>query len=192
MSDTNRTYRERRLARAARLREWAAKREARSEAEYARAGEMGAAIPFGQPMLTDHYSYRRDLNYRARIGRAMDRSVEHARKAAEMSSKAANIEAAADRAIYSDDPDAIERLEVKLADLEAQRARIKAYNASCRKGARDLSLLDEKQRTDILRIAQVAAFQIGPKGEFPKYALSNLSGTISTTRKRLESLRDPS
>jgi len=62
----------------------------------------------------------------------MQRSIDHTTKAAEMRSKAANIEAAAARSIYSDDPDAVEQLEARLAELEAKRDRIKAYNKSVR------------------------------------------------------------
>jgi hypothetical protein len=48
------TYRERREARAERLREWADKRAEKAGAAAERASEMGAAIPFGQPILAGH------------------------------------------------------------------------------------------------------------------------------------------
>jgi hypothetical protein len=180
------TYRERREARAAQLREWADKRETKATADLDRGREMLDAIPFGQPMLADHYSYGRDRRYRDRAVGTLDRGMAHARKADEMRSKAANIEAAADAAIYSDDPDAIERLESKLADLEAQRDRIKRYNASCRKGERDLSILDECQQRKLLSAAN--AGQVRENGAMPAYALSNLSGAIKATRDRLARL----
>ena len=182
------TYRERREARAERLREWADKRETKASAAFERADQIAGMIPFGQPILVGHHSegrHRRDVE---RIGRGMTQGVEHSRTAERMRERAANIDAAADRAIYSDDPDAIERLRDKLAGLEAERARIKAYNASCRKGARDLSLLDEAQQAKLLSIAEVCAYQLGAKGEMPAYVASNLSGVITSTRKRLAAL----
>lgn len=182
------TYRDRRYARADRLDGWAASREVKSTEALDRASVLASAIPFGQPILAGHHSESRDRNYRARIGATMDRGLEHARKAEAMTSKAANIRAAADHAIYSDDHDAIERLTAKVSMLEAQRDRIKRYNASCRRGARDLTILDERQQADLASIARVASYQIGPAGEFPRYAAANLSGLISTSRKRLAAL----
>lgn len=183
-----RTTRERREARSERLRGWADKREAESTAAYETASRLGDAIPFGQPILAGHHSQGRDTRYRARIAGQMDASIEHGRMAKSMDSKAANIEAATEASIFDDDPDAIEALEARIAGLEAERARIKAYNASCRKGARDLTLLDDRQQADLLSLARVAAWQLGRFGEFPGYALSNIGGRISAARRRLAEL----
>jgi hypothetical protein len=182
------TYRERREARADRLREWAEKRDAKAAASYAAAQQTADMIPMGQPILTDHYSYKGDRNRRDRMVRNFERSFEHSSKAREMESKAANIEAAAANAIYSDDPDAVEQLEAKIARLEGERDRIKAYNASCRKGSPDTSLLDEKQRADLAVCIRVSPYNC-KGGRMPAYASTNLSGNISRLRKRLDSLR---
>lgn len=182
------TYRERREARADRLRGWADGREAKADAAFGGATQLADQIPLGQPILVGHHSegrHRRDL---ARIDAGMTKGVEHTRKAESMRAKAANIDAAAARAIYSDDPDAIDRLREKLERLEAERARIKAYNATCRKGAADLTLLDAKQQRDLANTARVAAYSIGKGGQFPKYHLTNMSGVIKTTRDRLTKL----
>ena len=191
------TYRERRLAKADRLEEWADKRTARSEADLARAREMTDAIPFGQPILVGHHSEGRDRRYRDRAWNTMGRGVEHARKAEDMNRRAAGIRAAAEHAIYSDDDDAIERLEERIAELEAERKRITDYNASCRKAARtggtgDLSLLDDRQRESLATLARVCPYQIRKGGQFPAYATSNLSGNIKRNRDRLEALRGAS
>jgi hypothetical protein len=182
------TTRERREARAARLREWAEKREAKSDAAAEKTKAMLDAIPLGQPILGDHYSAGRDRRYRDRAAATMGRAVEDGRKAREMQSKAANIEAAAEAAIYSDDPDAVEQLQERIAGLEAERSRVKAYNASCRRGAPDPSLLDEAQRALIERIAKVTPYALRKDGSFPGYHLSNLSGNIKRNRDRLTEL----
>jgi hypothetical protein len=179
------TYRDRREARADRLEEWATKREVKATAGFDRAHTLGAAIPFGQPILVGHHSEGRDRNYRARIASTMDRACADADKAGEMTRKAAGIRAAADRAIYSDDHDAAKRLAAKIAELEAARDRINAYNASCRKGTPDPALLDDRQRRDLLSVATYAPYQLRKGGQFPAYATSNLTGVITTTRKRL-------
>jgi hypothetical protein len=156
------TYRERREARAERLREWAAKRETKAETAFNTAESMAAVIPFGQPILAGHHSERRDRRYRDRIGRNMDRGLDHSRKAADMEARADSIEAAAGRAIYSDDPDAVERLAERIAGLEAQREQVKARNREARKRGDDPT---------------------------PRYVLANLGGNITRQRKRLAELK---
>lgn len=183
------TYRERREARAERLREWAAKREEKAEAAESAARDLADRIPFGQPILVGHHSQRRAERDQERIQGGFRRSFEHAEKARRMASRADSIESQLAGSIYSDDPDAIEALEARIATLEAERDRIKAYNASCRKGERDLSLLDDAQRRLILRVAEVTPYAIGKGGAFPGYHLTNLSGNIARNRKRLDSLR---
>jgi hypothetical protein len=190
---TDSTYRERRMAKAERLRGWAGKRKVKAEAALSDARQRADAIPFGQPILTDHHSAPRDRRYRAGITRKFEQGFEHAGKARDMERRADGIEAAAEHAIYSDDPDAVERLTERIADLEAQRDRIKRYNASCRKAAKvgevgDLSLLDDHQRQEILTLARVCAYQVRDGGGFPAYVTSNLGGQITRNRKRLASL----
>jgi hypothetical protein len=187
------TYRERREARAERLRDWADKREVKSQAALEQANAMHDAIPFGQPILVGHYSEGRDRRYRDRAWNTMGRGVEHGRKAEEMRRKADNIEAAADRAIYSDDPDAVDRLAERIAGLEAERDMLKRYNASCRKAAKtggtgDLSILDDKWRAEIATLTRVCPYQMRAGGGFPAYVSSNLSGNIARLRKRLADL----
>lgn len=182
------TYRERRAGRAERLRGWADSRDEKAEAAEQAARRTADMIPLGQPVLVGHYSERGDRNRRARMTANFDRAHEHATKATEFRRRADGIEAQAAAAIYDDDPDAIDRLAEKIARLHAERDRIKAYNASCRKGARDLGLLDDAQRADLESIARYAAYQLGANGEFPKYALSNLGANIRRLEKRRDAL----
>lgn len=189
------TTREKRERKAERLREWAAAREAKQGAlsEAARGDEAATGIPFGQPILVGHHSERRHRRAIERIDRAMAASVDNSRKAEEMASRAANIEAANAQAIYTDDEDADERLSEKIATLEAQRARIKAYNASCRKAAKaggvgDMGLLSEAERKELLSTAKACPYMLGAGGGMPSYKLTNLSGNIGRLKKRLAGL----
>jgi hypothetical protein len=122
----------------------------------------------------------------------MRAGIENAARAASMAQRAATIEARAAHAIYSDDPDAIDRLRERIAELEAERDRVKAYNAACRRAGRStpeaLALLDDRQRADLESIARYASYQLGPAGSFPAYALSNLAGNIKRQRDRLAAL----
>lgn len=172
------TYRERRLAKAERLREWAQKRERDAEAVFEAGRPFTSDIAFNtQP---GHFPFR------ARLLAREDRAHASLRKAHDMERRADGIEAAADRAIYSDDPDAVEALEARIAALEAERERWKAYNASCRKGTPNSSLLDVEQRR---QIENLPPGFIGPKGQAPSYVLQNLGGNINRQKKRLAQLR---
>ena len=96
------TYRDRREARAARLREWATIREQKAAAGLAAEDPIRSDWAFiTQP---GHIPERARMNAR---DEARQRSLA---KAAELRQRADNIESAADRAIYSDDPDAREQL----------------------------------------------------------------------------------
>lgn len=187
------TYRERREARAQRLREWAEKREQKADSARKRVAAIADHIPLGQPILVGHHSEKHARRDQERIMSGMQQAYEHGQKAREMASKAAEIERQAANAIYSDDPDAAEALTAKIERLEAERDRITAYNASCRKAAKlgkvgDTSLLDEAQQTDLRTLARVAAYQLRPGGAFPPYVSSNLGSNIKRLHNRLEQL----
>jgi hypothetical protein len=104
-----------------------------------------------------------------------------------MASRADGIRGQLDRSIYSDDVDAIPALEARIAELEAERDRVKAFNASCRKGAPDWSILTPAEAEHHRRTLEVAGWQC-KGGAFPSYHLSNLSGNIKRNRDRLAEL----
>jgi hypothetical protein len=175
------TYRERRERRAERLRGWAEKRETQANTT----------------LDTIHRRYAGDHGFnfqpghipeRTRVIARQDRAFESLAKAEGMTSRAAGIEAQLERAIYRDDDDAEAALLARIQTLSAERERIRAYNASCRKGARDVALLDDKQRRDLEVTARVAAYSLGKNGEMPGYALTNLSANIRRQADRLEAL----
>ena len=177
------TYRERREARAERLRGWAEKRE-----------QAAGAV------LAAHEIYRGDTAFNTQPGRiplrsrviAQDeRAFASLQKARSMAGRADGIESQLAGAIYSDDPDAIEQLRARLATLEAERDRVKAFNATCRKGAPDWATLTESEKRGLLRTAEVCSYQVIRNGKFrgfPGYHLTNLSGNIARNRARLEQL----
>ena len=172
------TYRERRERRAERLREWAGKREARAQSDYERSRELADVIPFGQPVLVGHYSQRGHEAQLRKIDSAMRHSVENDRKAEDMRSRAENIEAQNRAAIYSDDPDAKERLIEKIARLEAQRDEMKRRNAEYRKAHRD-------------ELKGLSAYQRDRALPHQGYEITNMTQNIGRLRKRLEQLDRP-
>ncbi len=178
------TYRESRLARADRLREWAEKREAKAEADYKTASDRASIIPFGQPILVGHYSERRDRNYREKISRGFERSFESADKARNMASRADGIEAAADRAIYDDDPDAIDRLREKLEGLQAKREAVKARDHA----SYELSNLSGNIKRTRDRIARLESRQAktGTTAKPPRLLSLKYAGTCQECSVKLE------
>jgi len=177
------------MERAERLRGWAEKRETEAEAAGRRARELSDMIPFGQPILVGHHSegrHRRDLG---RIQSGFTRSYESARMAERHRGRADEIERQAERSVYSDDEDAIEKLEARIAGLEAERDAIKAYNGSCRRGHPDPSLLTDRQREALPNVLRFTPGGPPKDGSMPSYALTNLTGNIARNRKRLAELR---
>lgn len=177
--------RERMEQRLTRREEWAQKREASAQAAFDTAHTMGEAIPFGQPIIVGHYSEKRDRNYRARINAKVTRGVTDTRMAEHHSNKAQGIARQLDQSVFSDDGDAIERLRERITDREAARDRIKAFNASCRKGSPDESILTERERVDIATTRRVAPYQLSTGGGFPRYVLTNIGGAIRKDKERI-------
>lgn len=94
-------------------------------ADYERARQMADAIPFGQPMMPDHYSYRHDVNYRKRMQRTYDRAFETLGEAKETDRKA---EASRTNQRYRETGPVTER---RIAKLEAERRKVERDMAPC-------------------------------------------------------------
>lgn len=170
------TYRERREAKAERLREWAEKRDAKADAAYEGVQRITERIPFGQPILVGHHSERGARADQRRIERGMNSFCENAAKADEMRSRADNIERQARQAIYSDDVDAVERLEAKIATLERQREAMKARNA-------------EYVKANKASLKTMTAYERDRAKPHQGYELTNLGATIRNAQKRLEAIK---
>lgn len=165
------TYRERREAKAAKLREWADGRRAKADAIEKADAQTRADFRFvaAQPGIGRHPSVRRLL---ARE----DREYEHRNKAGAMAGRAIGIEQQLEAAIYDDDPDAVERLKERIAGLEAKRDGYKARNAEYRAAHKDeLKGMTVWQKDQVLPAAS--------------YQLTNLGADIRRNQKRLEDLK---
>jgi hypothetical protein len=175
------TTRERREARAERLREWAGKRET----------DAGATLNEISERYRGDHAFNTQPGHipeRARVMAREDRAFESLNKAASMASRAEGIEAQLKRAIYSDDPDATEALERRISELESKRERMKAINAAYRK--RDVAKLAELGTLTLeawdKEMETRYSFQRQPH---PSYELQNLGGNIKRNRDRLAQLQ---
>lgn len=175
-------YAERREARIERLQDQAARHAAAADDAFRRAHDAVAGIPFGQPnirgCLTPAFK-RCDAAMRAGV-RERD-AADSARDRAEA--------AARNRAISSDDPEALDKLRAKLAKLERLQERMKAANAAIR--MKDVAAGDAKLAAmgyDAARIAELREPDFIGRVGFPAYAISNNNAEIHRVKARIESL----
>lgn len=124
-------YERKKQARIDRYLDKAEQARAESSSLSQKASDMLSAIPPGQPMLVDHYSYKRDKRYRERIGQTMDKAIAANQKAAYYEKKATAVER--NTAISADDPEAITKLSKKLERLKGIQTFMKTVNAYYRK-----------------------------------------------------------
>lgn len=181
------TYRERRERRAERLRGWAEKREQRAASVF-KAGER----------FRGDWAFNTQPGHipeRARLIAREDKAHESLQKAASMNSRADEIERQAERAIYSDDHDAVAKLRERIATLEAERERAKTVNKAIRKhGLQRLCqpdppfALETAEVKELLQLMQLCPYHEVEKRGWPGYKLTNLSGNINRQKKRLADL----
>lgn len=182
------TRRERLERKIERREEWADKARARSASASNAAHDIAKWIPPGQPVLVGHHSekrHRRDLD---RIDSNMRKCIDNADLADHHISKAGGIQSALDRSIFSDDDNAIDALEQRIAEHEEKRAQMVLVNKLYRKGdAEGLAALGID--LEVLKKKLAAAGGYWGKAPHLPYEMSNLGGRITADRKRLEYLK---
>ncbi len=159
----------------------AAKNDQLAEQLYKSAKQMADFIPFGQPILIGHHSEKRDRNFRKKIHNQFGQSFQAEEKARHYEHKAETIENST--AIFSDDPQAIEKLKEKLNSLQTAQEFMKAANKSIRK----------KDKEGFLKIANATEKmweQLNtpdPMGRigFAGYSIQNSNAEMSRVRKRI-------
>lgn len=164
-----------------RYEERAARLRREADRRFGIARQIGDAIPFGQPILVGHHSekrHRRDLD---RIDRAMRAGIEATKTAAHYESKAASVGFGG---ISSDDPDAVAKLKVELAEAEAAHAKMIAANKLVRRKDRAglAAMFPEKIADKLLTPDYCGRFG------FPSYAISNNGANIRRIKDRIAQL----
>lgn len=170
------THRERLEARAERRRGWAENRAAAGEAARERVHRITDQIPFGQPILVGHHSEGHARADQRRIETGMRSAVDNWRMAEHHTAKAHGIEIALERTIFSDDADAVEQLEAKVAKLEAKRDNAKALNAAYRKEHR-------------AELNTMSAYQRSQAVPFQSYEITGFGAEIRRCRERIETIK---
>lgn len=182
------TRRERLESKLAKRAEWAGKAEQRADASFDRVHKLADSIPLGQPILVGHHSEGHARRDAERITSGMSKGCAEAKLADHHRSKADGLERQLDTCVFSDDPDAIEAIEARIAENEAKRERMKRVNQLYRKGdAEGLAALGldlEKLRA---KVASIGYSWV--KAPYESWELSNLGGRITSDRKRLEEVK---
>ncbi len=177
-------FEERKARRIARMKERAARLERDAETSHAQARRIADVIPMGQPILVGHHSERRHRRDIARIDHGHRKGLALQREAESLERRARYAES--NRAISSDDPDAVEKLRAKLLKIDGDRVRMVEANKAVR-GPDPRAALARLGfgRTDVEN-ALTPDF-VGRLG-FPDFALRNAAGEAARLRKRIEQL----
>lgn len=186
------TTREKLERKAERRNEWAESRREASNAAFASARETASNIPLAQPILVGHHSESKMRNLYNGIARKMDAGCESAKIADLHASKAVGIQQQLDRCIFSDDPDAVEAIQARIAELEEKQEKMKAANKICRNTKTTEVEKSEALRELFHRISDESIRDMlhpeysYEKPGFPAYALANNSGNIARLKKRVK------
>ena len=177
-------FEERKQKRIENARKKAKKNESLSEHFFVTAHQMASAIPFGQPILVGHHSEKRDRNYRNKIDNAFSKSVQADEKAKYYQQKAESIES--NTAIFSDDPQALEKLRAELANLLAKQGFMKCANRCIKKRDKD-NFLKLPGATEQIWISLTTPDYLNEVG-YPQYKLANNNANIRRIKQRIAGL----
>jgi len=159
--------------------DWAAGRRAKAASVYAFTDQFRGDHAFNtQP---GH------IPLRARVIRMEERAHEDAKMAGHHDSKAAGLAAQLERAVFSDDVDAVEQLAARILENEAKRDRMKAVNRLYRKGDA-VGLAELGLSLDTLR-SRLADPSIWDKQPHAGWEITNLGARIRADRDRIEDIR---
>lgn len=170
-----------------RYEELAVKKRREAHTAFDTSHNIVAQIPFGQPILVGHHSEKRHRAMIERSDRQMGKACQLDKTADYYESRAAKVGTGG---ISSDDPEAIYKLEAKLAGLKSAHEKMIAANKIIRK-----KTLTNEQKIDqlfCLGLSEKQSIEIlKPKyGEigFASYSLKNSNAVIKSTEDRIKQL----
>jgi len=173
--------------------DWADSRKKKAYADWEKAdmSEEKTGIPMGQPILMGHHSARRHRNVIKRADAAMRRGAEHNEMSKHHASKAAGLNSILDRSIFSDDEDAADQLEMRIAKHEADRKQNNAINKIIRrkpKGEKTQEKVADLEAMGLREHTIDKLFEPDFMGRvgIPAYVNQNLGGRIRADRDRLK------
>jgi hypothetical protein len=182
-------YEEKRANRLERYERLASKFSQESDIRYQRFKSLLSVIPMGQPILVGHHSEKGHRSLLKKADNNMRKSVEADDKSKYYADRAETVEN--NHAISSDDPNALERLQEKLAGLEKNQELMKKCNKIT--GSKKLTEAAKIEQLIGLGLKESTAMEImtpryGRVG-IPSFKLTNNNATIRTVKQRIERLQ---
>jgi hypothetical protein len=174
------TRRERLERRAERLREWAAKRETAAAATF-KAGE-----PFRGDIAFN--TQPGHIPFRARLIAREDRAFASLKKAHGMESRAGGIEKQLERSVFSDDDDAVEKLEARIKETEKLAERCAEVNKAWRRCKGDVAAMVASGISQGLAEKAASTMRVAPWLKTP-LDTTNLRAAIRRDRERIETVK---
>jgi hypothetical protein len=173
---------------------WADSASSKSATEFQKARDATRGIELGQPILVNHHSENHHRRAVEKSDSAMRRGVEASHRAAEHAGKAANLARQLDRTVFSDDEDAIEKIEARIATHERLADEMNKINKAWKKAKgtpdeRAAQLIadgvcSEKIATNAAQTMRQFACLKAPLD------MTNLRARIRTDKKRIEEVRE--
>lgn len=185
-------YEQKQEERRERLLRAAERAAAASDAAFQRARGAVAGIPLGQPILVGHHSEKRHRAALARQDSGMRRGVELDKLAQRLRGEAFAVGTAG---ISSDDPEAVEKLDDKAADLEARRELMKRANKIWKAagyatgGPAALAAAVEAGELPTALVARAMTYIRFVGVPFPSYALQYIGARIRSAKARATQLQ---
>ena len=152
---------------------------------FKRSDEMASFIPPGQPILIGHHSEKGDRRYREKMRNTFSKGIESDKKAEYYAVKAENI--ANNNAIFSDDPEALEKLTERLNNLKEIQAFMKSAN-KCIKKQDKAGFLKLTYGTEQFWAQLNTSDRVHGKG-YPSYKLTNNNANIRRLEQRIAQLK---
>lgn len=167
--------------------EWAEKAHERCSAEFNTASEIIKDIPPGQPIMTGHHSEAGHRRLLDRSASHMDKGCEQYKLAEYHESKARGLQEKLEKTIFSDDEDAVERIEAKIEQKQKLQEAFKTVNKGIKKGTLTIVeairlLTDAGERN--------AAWYVDPKYGVPSYHMTNNNSEIRRLKQRLVTIQN--
>jgi hypothetical protein len=178
-------FEERKNRRINNARNRAVKNAAEAERLFKKSDEMASFIPPGQPILVGHHSEKGDRRYREKMRNTFSKGIESTNKAEYYADKAESIEN--NKAIFSDDPQALQKLQEKLKFLQRVQEFMKSAN----------KFIKKKDKAGFLKIPdateklweQLNTPDYAGRMGFASYKLTNNNANINRLVKRIEQLK---
>jgi hypothetical protein len=152
---------------------------------FKRSDEMASFIPPGQPILIGHHSEKGDRRYREKMRSTFSKGIESDKKAEYYAEKADSIES--NNAIFSDDPEALQKLTEQLNNLKEVQEFMKAANKCIKKQDKEAFLklaYGTPERWEEINTSHY----IHGKG-YPRYRLTNNGANIRRIEQRINQLK---